>query len=507
MLTNTLMISLGTAILSFLLVFMMRRNILKQPEGGKRIIDSVKTVSDEVKKSVNKQNTVLFPMVLAVFVLVLYLLNWQTSLAFLAGALATILINLILPHIVAQNSGRVVEASRKNIAEGANIALKSGAVSASLVLGLSLLITAGFYAIFQNTQMLVGLGFGVALVAFYIKLTTCSCCHPRENGDPETICMDSRRSLSRTLMRDGNDKDKGGKELKTDPSSTIALFELTTLVTIVAMVLVKSTFGYPTNPTLFVLIIASASIITFLITSFLVRFFKNTKKLTTNIYIAIATSALIFAIAVYFAKMWLIKAIGIQFLINFYGLSLIALILLFLAGIAILLNIYHQVLNNAISIADKNEISEDTKKQLFELTSFDKLVQFINKFYIIKSTALVSILLFAAYFRAIQSSFSLDLGNYLVLIGLFVGLILMSIFYWQKTKFKTESLLKNILIVVGFLIIPVVIGLTLGPVALGGYIVGVILTGLFATTFLSQSFGYIVLLTSITALLIAPSII
>ena len=472
MLTNTLMISLGTAILSFLLVFIMRRNILKQPEGGKRIIDSVKIVSDEVKKGVNKQNMVLFPITLAVFVLILYLLNWQTGIAFLAGALATILINQILPHIVAQNSGRVLEASRKNIAEGANIALKSGVVSASLVLGLSLLITTGFYAIFQNTQVLVGLGFGVVLVALYIKLTS-----------------------------------TGGKELKIDPNSAIALLELTTLATVVAMVLVKSTFGYPTNPTLFVLIIASASTITFLISSFLLRFFKSAKKLSTNIYAAIGLQILIFAAAVFFAKMWLIKAIGIHYMVNFYGLSLIALILLFLAGLAMQLNIYHQVVNNAVSIADKNEISEDTKKQLFELTGFETLFQFINKFYIIKSTALVSILLFAAYFRSIQSSFSLDLGNYLVLIGLFVALIIMSLFYWQKTKFKAERLLKNILIVVGFLVIPVVIGLTLGPVALGGYVLGVILTGLFAATFISKLFGNIILLSSVIALLIASSIV
>jgi len=472
MLTNTLIISLGTAVLSILLVFILRRNILKQPEGGKRIIDSVKIVSLEVKKGVNKQNMVLFPMAAAVFVLILYLLNWQTALAFLAGALATILINQILPHIVAQNSGRVVEASRKSFTEGANIALKSGVVSASLVLGVSLLITAGFYAIFQNTQVLVGLGFGVALMALYIKLSSVSFKNPQ-----------------------------------IDPNLSINLFGLFTLATIMVMVIAKATFGKPTNPMLVSFTISSALVVSFLVASFFMRFFKTTKKFQNMLYLSLPVQIVLFAGSIYFAKIWLLKGIGIHSLLNFYGLSLIALIVLFLAGMSVLLNVYHQVINSALYIADKNEIAEDAKKQLLELSSLDKLFQFINKFYIIKSSALVSMLFFAAYFRTIQSSFSLDLGNYLVLIGLFIGLILIAVYNFQKNKYKSENIAQNIIIIVSVLFLPIIIGLTLGPVALGGYLMGVILTGLFGSAFLSKTFGNIILLSSIIALLIASSIV
>ena len=470
MLTNTLIISLGSSILLILLVLGLRRSILKQPEGGKRIIDSVKIVGDEVKKSVGKQNMVLFPVITAVFVLILYLVNWQTAFAFFAGALATVLINLILPHIVAQNSGRALDATRKSLMDGVNIALKSGVVSASLVLGLSLFITAGIYAIFQNTQILVGLGFGVALSSFYLKLSS------------------------------------NPKNLKIDPNASIHFFELTILATIIVMVSAKAVFGYPANSTFFALIIASASAITFAITSFFLRFFKSAKKFSTTLYSSIGFQAILLAGSIFFLKIWVLKGIGIHFLLNFYGLSLVALIILFLSGMAIVLNINNQIVENATEIAEKTEITEETRKRLSNMSLFDKYLPIITKYYLVKATALISILFFIAYDKSIADNI-LDLGNYRVLIGLFVGLILVSLFFWQKKKFEFESVLRKVIVIGTFILVPVLIGIFLGPVALGGYLIAVILSGLFAAVFLSQSFNNILLLTSVIVLLIASSII
>ena len=472
MLSNTIMISLGASILSILLVLGLRRNILKQPEGGKRIIDAVKIVSTGVKKDVGKQNMVLFPMVAATFVLIMYFLNWQTALAFLASAMATILINLILPHIVAQNSGLVVEATRKSMIEGANIALKSGVVSASLILGLSLFITASIYAIFQSNQILFGLGFGSVIVALYLSISK------RKSEQP-----------------------------KMNPDFSISLFALNILVTITVMILAKTAFAKSTNPTLLALVMASASTISFLVSSFLIRFFKSTKKFQSVILLPLAVQLVLFAVAAYFSKMWLIKDFGFHSFLNFYGLALLALIIFFLTGMAILLNIYYQVLGNASGIAENTESSEDIKKNLLELRLFDKLIGFINKIYVVKGTALVSLVVFAAYYKVIQKSFPLDLGNYLVLIGLFLGLLVIALFNWQKVKIEKESLVKNVSIVAVFVLLPVLVGVFLGPVALGGYVIAIILLGLFSVIFISTTFSNVVLITTTIALLIASSIV
>lgn len=472
MLTNTLIISLGSAVLSILLFLGLRRNILKQPEGGKRIIDSVKIVSREVKKSIGKQNTVLFPMTAAVFVLILYFLNWQTALAFLAGALATILINRILSHIIAENSGRVVEASRKNIREGANVALKSGVVSASLILGLSLLITAGVYAIFQNTQILVGLGFGVALVSLYAKVSSAE-----------------------------------ARESTVNPNSAIALFELTVLAMIVAMVSVKFTFGNPTNPTLFVLIIASASTITFLVASFFVRFFKNTKKLSTIFYLALAVQTVLFAGSVFFAKTWLIKEIGIHYLINFYGLSILTLVLLFLAGSIILLNIYFQIIRQSASIVETGEMQEGFKNHILEIKNYSKRFQLIHNTAVVIYTAFVAVISFVGYSKSIIATHSLDLGDYLVLSGLFLGLVASLVLYKQKNSLANENIIQNILFIVIVVLVPVIIGLILGPLVLGGYMIGIILSSLFAATYFWSTFANIIRVSAIIALLISSSIV
>ena len=47
--------------------------------------------------------------------------------------------------------------------------------------------------------------------------TISSCSHPREDGDPKIdreLSVDSRRSLSRALTRDGNDRKRQGNDRK-----------------------------------------------------------------------------------------------------------------------------------------------------------------------------------------------------------------------------------------------------------------------------------------------------
>lgn len=474
MFATTMVISLCVAVLSIVFGFVLNLNARKQPEGNKKTVDNVKIVIDEVKKSLGRQNTILFAMIALVFVIVLYLLNWATAIGFLVGAIVTILMHFVLAQIITQNCGRAAEASRKGLGSIANIALKIGVEAGLLSYGIALLVAAGFYAIFKDTQGLIGLAFGVCLVSLFTKLS-------------------------------GN----VSKEFKINVSSSISFFELIVLSMVITMVLGQAMFQKSSNTILFPIILASASAVSFAVASLFTRFFKSTKKLSTIIFRTLTIEALLFAAATFFTYNWMIKSIGISSMINFYGLAIISLIVLFLGGTAILLNIYHQIVKSAALIAEKSELPDDAIDHLTSMGQFEKVSGSLLKFYSAEATALVSIVIFASYYRIIlkaDKSISFDLSNYLVLTGLFVGATAISLFYFQKNKF-IESTNKTILLCSIIILLPVIIGLTLGPVALGGFVIGIILTGLFATVFHSQSFANIVRISSIVALLIASKIV
>lgn len=475
----SIIIAVATAVLSILFGLLLLRNIRKQPEGNKKIIDNVKLASKEVRITLGNHNSALAAISVPAFVLILYLINWETALGFLVGALVTIFINFILANMIVRNSGRVIEASRKGLPTAANIAFKSGTAITLIICGLAILVTAGFYAVFKNTESLIGLGAGVSLVALFLQFS---------------------KRISKT------------PEININPS--IGFVELIILSMIATIFLGQTMFKNSDNPTLFPIVLASASTIVFALTSIFIRFFKNTRNIAIIFYRSIAIEIVLFAIATFFIFIWMMKGVGIGSMINFYGLAIISEIILFLIEYAILINIYNQVTKTAVFIAEKSEIPTDVKNHLAKTGLYERISSRISKLYSIKGTAFVSIVIFAGYYGAILNtgkSISFDLGNYLVLIGLLIGAIAVSLCqladYFQKIKYSTESINKNILLSVIVLLVPVIIGLTLGPVALGGFVIGVLLTGLFASLFCSSLFTNLIKVSAVIALLIAAYIV
>lgn len=96
-----------------------------------------------------------------------------------------------------------------------------------------------------------------------------------------------------------------------------------------------------------------------------------------------------------------------------------------------------------------------------------------------------------------------DLGDYHVLIGLLLGVLVISLLYYQKIKFNFKNINQTIILSSIVVLVPVIIGLVLGSVALGAYVIGIIVSGLFVSLFCSKSFAKIITFSAVMALLIA----
>ena len=107
-------------------------------------------------------------------------LGWRTGVAFLVGAAASALSGIIGMYVAVQSNARVASAARKGVAPALAVALRGGAVSGFLVVGLSLIgvyLMFTAYGGFSGTEaarnapfLIVGMGFGASFVALFAQL-------------------------------------------------------------------------------------------------------------------------------------------------------------------------------------------------------------------------------------------------------------------------------------------------------------------------------------------------
>ncbi len=104
-------------------------------------------------------------------------LGIMTGVAFLVGAAASALSGIIGMYVAVRSNVRVASAARSGVTQALNVALRGGAVSGFLVVGLSLIGVAGMFVAYDGLYhpeiapyLIVGMGFGASFVALFAQL-------------------------------------------------------------------------------------------------------------------------------------------------------------------------------------------------------------------------------------------------------------------------------------------------------------------------------------------------
>jgi K(+)-stimulated pyrophosphate-energized sodium pump len=329
---NAIFLSLGASALAIIYGAFLARGVLKAPAGNAHMQEIAQAIREGAKAYLNRQYKTIAGIAVVLAIILAFALGMNTAVGFLIGAVLSAATGFIGMNVSVRANVRTTEAARSGLAPALAMAVRGGAVTGFLVVGLALLGVAGYFGILlslgvpsdEALKALIGLGFGGSLISVFARL----------GGGIFTKAADVGADLVGKIEAGIPEDDPRNPAVIADAvgdnvsdcaGMAADLYETYVVTSVAAMLLGALAMKGFVPALTYPLILGSVAIVASIIGSWFIKL-GSSQNIMGALYKGLAVSGVLSAIAFYPLTKWIMSGNGVYTVNNLFFSALIGLV-------------------------------------------------------------------------------------------------------------------------------------------------------------------------------------
>ncbi|MCF6460947.1 sodium-translocating pyrophosphatase [Clostridium sp. Cult3] len=158
-------------IIALLFAFYKASSIEKVSPGNERMKEIASFIEEGAMAFLRREYRALSIFVIALFIILIIAINWQTAVSFLLGAIFSIFAGYFGMKVATKANVRTANAAKeKGMNSALNVAFSGGAVMGMSVVGLGIIGVSVLYILFEEPSIITGFGLGASSIALFARV-------------------------------------------------------------------------------------------------------------------------------------------------------------------------------------------------------------------------------------------------------------------------------------------------------------------------------------------------
>lgn len=167
---NLLWLAPAAGVLALAFAFVTAAWVNRQEAGNERMREIADAIHEGSMAFLKREYTVLVFFVAALFVLLVWLIDLESAISFLAGAIASVLAGYIGMSVATKANVRTANAAQYGTNRALGVAFNGGAVMGMSVVGLGVIGVGVLYIIFRDPTIVNGFALGASSIALFARV-------------------------------------------------------------------------------------------------------------------------------------------------------------------------------------------------------------------------------------------------------------------------------------------------------------------------------------------------